>query len=270
MEKEYLQNFKSFLETVYQTMREIDLDYIAAQKKELDQHRPLPARVLKSLEEKLEIDETHNSTAIEGNTLTLGETALVLTKGVTVGGKSLKDHLEVKGYNKAYRYIKAIYEKTENIKEDLILEINRLVFSDFTEDLKKQWDYGIGIYRREPVFIQGSNYVPPNYVKVPELMKVLIDFLNNIKNDPVRAAVLAHLGLVTIHPFVDGNGRTARLLQSLIIFQGGYPIIIVKTERRGDYLNTLEEIQTNPHSKKFFLLMLEFLQTSFNLYKELY
>ena len=138
MEKDYIQNFKNFLETVYQTMQEVDLDYIVAQKKELDQHRPLPERVLKSLEEKLEIDETHNSTAIEGNTLTLGETALVLTKGITIGGKSLKDHLEVKGYDKGYKYIKSIYAQTENVKESLILEINRLIFSDFTEDLRKQ------------------------------------------------------------------------------------------------------------------------------------
>jgi Fic family protein len=270
MEKDYIQNFKNFLETVYQTMQEVDLDYIVAQKKELDQHRPLPERVLKSLEEKLEIDETHNSTAIEGNTLTLGETALVLIKGITIGGKSLKDHLEVKGYDQAYKYIKSIYAQTGNVRESLILEINRLIFSDFTEDLRKQLDHGIGIYRREPVYISGSNYVPPNYVKVPELMQTLIDFLNNIKDDPVRVAVLAHLGLVTVHPFVDGNGRTARLLQSLIIFQGGYPIIIVKKERRGDYLNALEEIQANPKSKKFFILMLEFLQMNFNLYKELY
>ena len=102
MPKEYIKDFENFLQTAYGAMKEIDLEYLEIQKKELDKHRPLQERALKSLEEKLEIDETHNSTAIEGNTLTLGETALVLEKGITVGGKPLKDHLEIKGYDKAY------------------------------------------------------------------------------------------------------------------------------------------------------------------------
>ncbi len=251
-------------------MKAVDLEYLEIQKKELDERRPLPARALKSLEEKLEIDEVHNSTAIEGNTLTLGETGLVLTKGITVGGKSLKDHLEVKGYDRAYKHIKIIYDKIKKIDENVILEIHKLIFADFTDDLKKQFNHGIGVYRREPVFIKGSSYVPPNYVKVPEMMDSLIAFLNSLKNDPVRIAVLAHLGLVTVHPFVDGNGRCARLLANLILLQAGYPIVIVKNNRRADYLNALEDVQNNPEDKKIFNLMLEFLQENFNLYKELY
>ena len=98
----------------------------------------------------------------------------------------------------------------------------------------------------------------------------LVNFIEGIKNNPLRKAILAHLGLVTIHPFVDGNGRCARLLMNLIILNSGYPIIVVKKERRGDYLNALEVVQKNPKDKKFLMLMLEFLQENFNLYKELY
>ena len=270
MTKEYIKNFENFLQIAYNSMKAVDLEYLEIQKKELDKHRPLPTRALKSLEEKLEIDEVHNSTAIEGNTLTLGETGLVLTKGITIGGKPLKDHLEVKGYDRAYKHIKTIYNKIDKIDENIILEIHRLIYSDFTDDLKKQFEHGVGIYRREPVFIKGSSHVPPNYIKVPEMMEFLVNFIEGIKNDPLRKAILAHLGLVTIHPFVDGNGRCARLLMNLIILNSGYPIIVVKKERRGDYLNALEVVQKNPKDKKFLMLMLEFLQENFNLYKELY
>lgn len=268
--EQVIQDFEEFIKEVYGSWGSIDLGYLEEQKRELERHRPLPEATLKSLEEKLEIDEVHNSTAIEGNTLTLAETALVLTKGLTIGGKSLKDHLEVKSYDKAYRYIKSIYKKTKKIDEKVILEIHKLVFADFTEDLKTQLNHGIGVYRQQPVFIRGSNFVPPNYLKVPDLMNFLIDFLNSIKNDELRKAVLAHLGLAIIHPFVDGNGRVARLLMNLILFKAGWPIIIVKKERRGDYFNSLEAVQKDPKAKQFFNLMLEFLQQSFNLYKEAY
>lgn len=277
-----IQDFEKFINQVYSSWKSVDLGYLEKQKEELEKHRPLPKAILQSLEEKLEIDEVHNSTAIEGNALTLGETALVLTKGLTIGGKSLKDHLEVKSYDKAYQYIKTIYKKTKKIDEKIILEIHKLIFADFTplekppfltgftEDLKVQLNHGIGVYRRQSVFIRGSIFVPPNYRKVPELMNFLIDFLNSIKQDELRKANLAHLGLATIHPFVDGNGRVARLLMNLILFNSGWPIIIVKKERRGDYLNSLEAIQKEPKAKQFFNLMLEFLQQGFNLYKETY
>lgn len=267
--KNYIRQFKNFLSAAYDSMRRIDINYLESQKKELSAHRPLPQSALKSLEEKLEIDDVHNSTAIEGNTLTLGETALVLSKGITIGGKSLKDHLEVTSYDKAYHYVKKTYNDIKEINEEVILEIHRLIFADFTTEFREQLNYGIGAYRNQAVFIKGSSYVPPNYIKVPELMETFITFLNSIQNDDLRKAVLAHLGLVTIHPFLDGNGRAARLLMNLSLLKSGWPIIIIKAGRRGDYLNALEAIQQTVDDKKFFLLMMEFLQDSFNLYKEL-
>lgn len=268
--KNYTQDFKKFLETLYQSWQTMNLTVFEKQKKELDSHRPLSKLALKSLEEKLEVDEVHNSTAIEGNSLTLGETELVLTKGLTVAGKPLKDHLEVKSYDRAYHYIKSIYQKAKEIDEKIILETHRLVFADFTEDLKKQLNHGIGVYRKQAVFIRGSDFVPPNYIKIPALIKIFMNYINSIKNNTLIKAVLAHLGLVTIHPFIDGNGRTARLLMNLILFQGNWPIIIVKKEQRADYLNNLNKAQNNPQSIEFFQLMLKFLQQSFDLYKELY
>ncbi len=266
--KPYLTDFSNLLATTYTTWQTIDITHFEKQKLELDTHRPFPPLALKSLEEKLEVDEVHNSTAIEGNSLTLGETDIVLNKGLTVAGKPLKDHLEVKSYDKAYQYVRTLIADT--VTENLILEIHRLVFADFTDDLKKQFNHGIGKYRHEAVYIRGSSFVPPNYLKIPDLMKLLIMYLNEIKNDPIRKAILTHLGLVTVHPFIDGNGRCARLLMDLMIFQAGYPIIIVKKERRSDYLNVLESVQNNPKDTAFFRLMLQFLQESFDLYKSLY
>lgn len=265
----YIKNFNDFLENVYSVWKKVDIKYLEEQKSVIDSHRPFSKTALKSLEEKLEVDDVHNSTAIEGNTLTLGETGLVLAKGVTVGGKSLKDHLEVTSYDKAYHYIKSTYDAIGKIDEKIILEIHRLVFADFTKELKEQLDYGIGTYRQQAVFIKGSSYVPPNYVKVPELMEVFLEFLAEIKKDDLRKAIIAHLGLVTIHPFVDGNGRAARLFMNLVMLKAGWPIIVVKEARRADYLNSLEAIQVDPSDKKFFILMLEFLQEGLNLYKEL-
>jgi len=266
----YIIEFQNFIQTIHESWQKIDIKYLEDQKKELAQHRPLPKEALKSLEEKLEVDEVHNSTAIEGNTLTLGETGLVLSKGVTIGGKSLKDHLEVKSYDQAYKYIKSIYNQVKEVDEKLILEIHRLVFVDFTEDLREQIDHGVGIYRKQAVFIKGSSYVPPNYVKIPELMEFFIEYLNSIKGDSLRKAILAHFGIAAIHPFIDGNGRTARLLMNLILLKEGWPIIIVKEKRRSDYLNALESMNPNSGDKEFFNLMSEFLQENFNLYKELY
>lgn len=223
------------------------------------------------MEEKLEVDEVHNSTAIEGNSLTLGETALVLQKGLTVAGKPLKDHLEVKGYDDGYKYIKSIYDKVTTTSEDIILEIHRLVFAHFTNGLEKEYEHAIGIYRKMPVYISGSEFVPPNYLKVPVLMGELVESLNHLDNtDVIGKAILAHFGLVHIHPFMDGNCRTARLLMNMILLAGGYPIIVVKNNRRADYINSLEQLHLNPKNQTFFMLMLEFLQDSFNLYKTLY
>ena len=108
--KPYLSDFQALLHTIYTAWQTVDITHFEKQKQELDAHWPFPPLALKSLEEKLEVDEVHNSTAIEGNSLTLGETALVLQKGLTVSGKPLKDHLEIKGYDDGYQYIKAIYK----------------------------------------------------------------------------------------------------------------------------------------------------------------
>src|SRR3990167_4917046 len=210
--KPYLKNFQKLLQIILESWQEVNLSIFEKQKKELDKHRPLPKLALKSLEEKLEIDEVHNSTAIEGNGLTLGETALVLQKGLTVSGKPLKDHLEIKGYDDGYRYIKAIYKSAQTLSEKVILQIHRLIFRHFENGLEKEYAEGIGLYRTMQVYISGSEFVPPNYIKIPELMNILIDFLNGIKNDCLRRAILAHFGLAHIHPFTDGNGRSARLL----------------------------------------------------------
>ena len=268
--KPYLQNFQTLLQTILESWQEVNLSVFAKQKKELDKHRPLPKLALKSLEEKLEIDEVHNSTAIEGNSLTLGETALVLQKGLTVSGKPLKDHLEVKGYDEAYKYIQSIYKKSAQVSEELIKEIHRLIFRHFDNGLLKEYDYAIGFYRKIPVYISGSEFVPPNYIKVPELMNALVDFLTKIKNKPIIKSAIAHFGLAYVHPFVDGNGRTARLLMNFILFSAGYPIVIVKNKRRPDYLKSLEVLHHNPKNLSFLKLMLESLRENFNLYKEMY
>lgn len=185
----------------------------------------------------LDIEYTHESNKIEGNTLTLRETAIVIEKGLTIGGKPLNDHLEAINHAQAIDYIKDLAKATNTITERDILQIHALILQGIDRE-------NAGRYRSVPVMISGSKHTPPAPYVVSEKMQEMMRFYdeNRERMHPVELASEMHERLVYIHPFADGNGRTARLLMNLILLQNGYPIAILKgdTENRLKYYEALE------------------------------
>ena len=201
-------------------------------KAELDKHRPLTQGELQRLREEFLIEYTYNSNAIEGNTLTLQETALVL-EGVTIDKKPLKDHLEAVGHRDAFLYVQELVKNKVPFSESIIKQIHTLVLMDRPDDR--------GVYRRIPVRIMGAYHVPSDPVLVPEQMENLVaEFANNTKLHPIERAALFHLKFEGIHPFVDGNGRTGRLILNLMLMQAGYPPINVKYSDRKRYYEAFD------------------------------
>lgn len=206
-------------------------------KKELDSKRPIPKETLRSLEESINLEWTYNSNGIEGNTLTLRETQVVL-EGITVGGKSIKEHLEAINHEKAILYLNDLVKENNPITEWNIKSIHQLVLKDIDDE-------NAGRYRRENVTIKGAIHIPPDYLKVPELMEKLILNYENWNNfHPIIQAALLHGELVKIHPFIDGNGRTSRLLMNLDLMNHGYNPVIIKKEDRLEYYEALDKAHT--------------------------
>ncbi|NGX34544.1 MAG: Mercuric resistance operon regulatory protein [Candidatus Anoxychlamydiales bacterium] len=236
---------------------------ILLKKCKLDNKKPLPSELLHNLDEWFRIELTYSSNAIEGNTLTRQETALVVEKGITVGGKSLKEHLEATNHAKAIDWIKKLSKrKTTSIIEKDILEIPAIILNGID-------DSNSGFYRRIPVRISGSSVILPNHLKIPTLMKQFIKWLKESKKlNPIELAAEAHYKLVTIHPFIDGNGRTARLLMNWILLMNGYPIAIIKKEDRLAYINSLEKAQLGGSNKDYLELIYKAVNNSLDIYLE--
>jgi len=209
---------------------------ILEKKKILDSFRPLNNLQLDRLEGDFLIDYVHNSTAIEGNTLTLNETRLVLQEGITIGGKSLREHLDIINQKEAIECIESFIKKRKDIKDADILMLHRIT-------LKGISNYWAGRYKTSQNRILGSKLktTPPH--KVGSEMSNLVYLINNNpeKYNAVELASFAHHELVKIHPFVDGNGRTARLVCNLILMSKGYPPIIISVSDRKKYFDCLEK-----------------------------
>ena len=217
-------------------------------KKELDSKRPISKETLKSLEESINLEWTYNSNGIEGNTLTLRETQVVL-EGITVGGKSIKEHLEAINHEKAILYLNDLVKENNPITEWNIKSIHQLILKDIDDE-------NAGRYRRENVTIKGATHIPPDYLKVPELMeKLVLNFENWNEFHPIIQAALLHGELVKIHPFVDGNGRTSRLLMNLDLMNQGYNPVIVKKENRLEYYEALDKAHTTGNYTDFIHLI---------------
>jgi len=211
---------------------------LTTKKDQIDKFRPLPPALVQNLEEWFLIELTYTSNALEGNTLTRKETAAVVEKGLTIGGKSLVEHLEATNHAKALTDIMALAgSKTFDLSENDILTIHNTILRGIDDE-------NAGHYRSIPVRISGSPVVLPNPRRVPDHMQNFIAELT-AENDkhPVELAAQAHYQLVTIHPFVDGNGRTARLLMNLILLQHGYPPALIRTRDRMKYISALEKAQ---------------------------
>ena len=205
--------------------------------KELNSKRPISKETLKSLKESINLEWTYNSNGIEGNTLTLRETQVVL-EGITVGGKSLKEHLEAINHEQAILFLDDLIKDKEPITEWNIKNIHQLVLKEIDND-------NAGKYRDENVKIKGATHIPPDYLIVPELMeKLIINYEDWKKYHPIIRAALLHGELVKIHPFVDGNGRISRLVMNLSLMNSGYLPVIVKKEKRLEYYNALDKAHT--------------------------
>ena len=230
--------------------------------KELNSKRPISKETLKSLKESINLEWTYNSNGIEGNTLTLRETQIVL-EGITVGGKSLKEHLEAINHEQAILFLDDLIKDKEPITEWNIKNIHQLVLKEIDDD-------NAGKYRDENVKIKGATHIPPDYLIVPELMeKLIINYEDWKKYHPIIRAALLHGELVKIHPFVDGNGRTSRLVMNLSLMNSGCLQVIVKKEKRLDYYNTLDKAHTTGDYTDFVKLVNELEIEMLNKYIEL-
>ncbi len=216
----------------------VKLKVLTTKKEQLDVFRPLPPELVRNLDEWFLVELTYTSNALEGNTLSRKETAVVVEKGLTVGGKTLVEHLEATNHAKALKDIMRLSQRsTSRLKLADVLRIHETVLRGIDDD-------HAGHFRRIPVRISGSPVILPNPVKVPDLMEAFIEWLVAHSDlHPVDLAAEAHYQLVTIHPFVDGNGRTARLLMNLILMQNGYPPAIIRTRDRLKYIGGLEKAQ---------------------------
>ncbi|MCZ0933455.1 MAG: HsdR family type I site-specific deoxyribonuclease [Oligoflexia bacterium] len=237
-----------------------DWKAIDEKKAQLDKLQPFPQNTLKSLQEKIALEWTYHSNAVEGNTLTLKETKVVL-EGITIGGKSVKEHLEAINHNKAIQYLNELIQNKENISEWQIRQIHSLVLKKIDSD-------NAGVYRKENVLISGAKHTPPDCILVPDEMKKLLDrYQNKWKAlHPSERAALLHSNFVKIHPFVDGNGRTARLLQNFELMKEGFPPIVIKKEKRLEYYNALDKAHTSEKIESFMKFSLECLEESLELY----
>jgi len=219
------------------------LTSIAAKKERLDAMRPVSRAALLALQKAYDVDLTYTSNAIEGNTLTLRETAELIEHGITVGGKPLRDHLEAVDHYNAVLWMRELAAKATPIDETTVRELHRRIV------FRSQPEIG-GIYSTLPRRIAGSPVIFPNPVRIPQLMKDYGEWLS--KAEPAPATSFdAHYRLVAIHPFGDGNGRTARLLMNLLLLRQGYPPVAVRPEDRKTYLDTLEQASLRDELKPF-------------------
>lgn len=202
----------------------------------LNKLRPLPKSAVQKLREHFKIEMTYNSNAIEGNSLTLKETFLVINEGITVKGKPLKDHLEAKDHHAALEYLYGLVEhqSQQTLSEHLIRTLHQLI----TRETEAEW---AGRYRESNVIITGADHTPPDALEVPIQMRNLIQWFQDNQKDLhiVELAALFHHRLVFIHPFFDGNGRTARLAMNLLLMKAGYPLVLILKNDRKKYYRVL-------------------------------
>ncbi|MCJ7571410.1 MAG: Fic family protein [Candidatus Thermoplasmatota archaeon] len=206
---------------------------IDEKKHRLDALRPLPKDAMKKLLKDIKLRHTYHSDAIEGNTLTLQETKLVLEQGLTIGGKPLKDHIEARNDAEAFDFMLQLVQKKTPFSQEIIQQIHNIVTKGLLKDSGK--------YRTGNVRITGSSITPPSYRKIIPLMDEYIHTIKNLSLHPLKKAAIIHHRLAWIHPFFDGNGRVARLATNLYFKQEGYPPIILKQEQRKIYYQVLHQ-----------------------------
>lgn len=246
-------------QNIYDELKDI-IDRVNEKKQKLDEKRPLPYSVLHRVKEELYLEWNHHSNAIEGNTLTLNETKVVLNDGLTIGGKSIREHLEIIGHNEAIKFIQELAHPMYVLNGSDILDVHNIIMLAVNKDIA-------GRIRNGAVRISGANFIPPAAHKVPDLFDEMVYHIATLTNElhPVILAALFHHRFVWIHPFFDGNGRVARLIMNLILMSKGYPPAIILKEDRKKYYDALNKAN-NGHYEKFFQLVLQSVERSLNIY----
>ncbi|MCT7544283.1 Fic family protein [Aliarcobacter cryaerophilus] len=229
-------------------------------KLKLDSFRPLDLSIVKNLHEDLVLRWTYHSNAIEGNTLTLKETKVAL-EGITIGGKTLREHFEAINHKDAILFMEDLAQKEERLSEYSIKQIHSLILKNIDDENK-------GKYRTTNVIISGAEHKPPQSFEVQSKMQEFIKNYNeNItKLHPIELASFVHIEFVKIHPFLDGNGRTSRLLMNLELIKAGFPPVVIKLEDRLEYYKTLDIAHTENDYKPFLELMKKVVEKSFEPY----
>ena len=229
-------------------------------KLKLDSFRPLDLSIVKNLHEDLVLRWTYHSNAIEGNTLTLKETKVAL-EGITIGGKTLREHFEAINHKDAILFIEDLAQKEERLSEYSIKQIHSLILKNIDDENK-------GKYRTTNVIISGAEHKPPQSFEVQSKMQEFIKKYNeNItKLHSIELASFVHIEFVKIHPFIDGNGRTSRLLMNLELIKAGFPPVVIKLEDRLEYYKALDIANNENDYKPFLELMKKVVEKSFEPY----
>ena len=238
----------------------MDFNHIGQLKAKLDALRPLPVAAIRNLHEDLVLRWTYHSNAIEGNTLTLKETKVAL-EGITIGGKTLKEHFEALNHRDAILCVEDIVRKNGPFSEWEIKSIHRLILKNIDDD-------NAGKYRSINVTIGGARHVPPDFLHLPQLMGDLVKWHEQEAKalHPVELAARVHVDFVKIHPFVDGNGRTARLLMNLELMKAGFPAVVLPVERRLEYYEVLDKAHVGGDYGPFLSLISDIVVQGFDPY----
>ncbi len=207
-------------------------DRVDQRKQQLDELRPLPPATARTLHEALVLEWTYHSNAIEGNTLTLNETKVVF-EGIAVGGKTLREHFEAINHREAIAWVEAIVAREEPFSERLVNSVHQFVLKNIDDD-------NAGRYRRQNVIIAGAGHKPPAHYHLDQQMTDLVQWYQQQTLHPIERAAVLHARFAGIHPFIDGNGRTARLLMNFDLMSSGYLPVVIKTENRLAYYEALD------------------------------
>jgi Fic family protein len=236
------------------------LERINAKKMQLDDLRPIPQIALQNIQQALSVEWTYNSNSIEGNTLTLQETKMIIEEGFTIKGKSLREHFEAVNHQEAIEHLETLVSQNYSLSSKDILDIHNLVLQKIEKEFA-------GRYRTAGVRISGANFVPPNALKVNDFMDELIAWVNNETESlsPIIRSAIFHHRFVWIHPFFDGNGRTVRLIFNLLLMKEGFPPAIILKQDRKKYYEALNKANSGDYSK-LLLIICQALERSLDIY----
>lgn len=230
-------------------------------KAKLDAYRPLPARIVAQLRDDYRVRFTYHSNAIEGNTLTIYETKAVLEDGITIGGKTMREHLETLGHSYALDYLEHLVQQKKFLTEQTLKELHNIILRDIDR-------VNAGTYRKVNVLISGATHVPPPATVIQSMMEDFFEWYRSTAQSlhPVERAARVHSDFVNIHPFIDGNGRTARIIMNLELMKAGFPVVIIPVESRSLYYQNLDLAATNGDYVPFISQLIQLTIHSFEPY----